>query len=166
MIEQQGRIASLQGLRATVLLGASVGCPVCAAGRGCGAGVFGRLIARKPMSLELDNPLQLQVGQSVQVAITEAFFMGLLLRLYILPLLAGLAGAALGHYLADRYAMQGWTQDGLALLGAVFLAGLTLLMNPGRRLQHIVKDRVSLLGSSTPVDGQNCRVEMEKRYSE
>jgi len=161
MIEQQGRIASRQGPRATVLLGASSGCPVCAEGRGCGAGVFGRLIAGKPLSLELDNPLQLQVGQPVRVGITEAFFMGLLLRLYLLPLLAGLFGAALGHYLANVFAAQGWVQDGLALLGALFLAGLTLLMNPGKKLRQKSQDRVNLLGSSASLDGQNCRIETD-----
>ncbi len=161
MIEQQGRILSLQGSQATVLLGASSGCPACDAGKGCGAGIFGRLVVRKPVSLELDNPLHLQPGLAVRVGISESFFLRLLLNLYLLPLLAGLAGAALGHFLAGVLTLADWRQDVIALLGALFLAGLTLPLNlTGKRWQK-ASGQISLLGYPALRDGQSCQAAMD-----
>lgn len=156
MIEQQGRIVSLQGARARVMLGASSGCPACDAGKGCGAGIFGRMMVRKPLMLELDNPLKFNAGQAVMVGIPESYFLSLLARLYLLPLMAGLLGAVLGHSLADGLNLEWAYQDLLALLGALFLGTLALLKNS--KGGHWQKAESQLALSAHPVDqaGQ-CR---------
>ncbi|MEJ2385650.1 MAG: hypothetical protein P8Y54_14930 [Xanthomonadales bacterium] len=53
MIEQQGRVTGAAGSQVRVRLGGTSGCTTCDAGRGCGAGVFGRLLQRRPVELEL-----------------------------------------------------------------------------------------------------------------
>jgi positive regulator of sigma E activity len=126
MIEQQGRVSSFEAGRASITFESVAGCPACAAGKGCGAGVFGRLTRRKPMLLVLDGQSGLEPGQAVVVGIPEALFLRLLLQLYLAPVLAGLAGAALGHYLAVLLALQGFAQDLIALTGALILAVATL----------------------------------------
>ena len=100
MIEQQGKVVAVVDGRACVRLGGTSGCTSCDAGKGCGAGIFGRLLKRKPLVLELDNRVNAAAGQPVIVGIPEALFLRLITRLYLFPLLAGIAGAAFGHYLA------------------------------------------------------------------
>lgn len=126
MIEQQGRVSSLESGRASITLGAVSGCPACDAGKGCGAGVFGRLVQGKPLTLSLENQVELQPGQAVTVGIPEAVFLRLLVKLYLAPVLAGLAGAAMGHYLAFILSLENLAQDLLALTGALILAAVTL----------------------------------------
>ena len=100
MIEQQGRIVAIANGRASVRLGGMSGCPSCDAGKGCGAGVFGRLLKRNPVELELENGIDAADGQAVMVGISEGIYLRLITRLYLLPLLAGLAGAAVAFYLS------------------------------------------------------------------
>ena len=100
MIEQQGKVVAVANGKASVRLGGNSGCASCDAGRGCGAGVFGRLLKRKPVILELENRVNAEQGQPVMVGIPEALFLRMIARLYLYPLLAAIAGAAFGYYLS------------------------------------------------------------------
>lgn len=100
MIEQQGRVLSADGGTVRVALGGKSGCSACDAGRGCGAGVFGRLLPRDAAILEFKSDGALRAGDAVQVGIAEQRFLALVAGLYGLPLLAGLAGALAGYSLA------------------------------------------------------------------
>lgn len=162
MIEQQGRVLELQAQRVKVALGATSGCPACDAGQGCGAGIFGKLVSRKEQTLVLDRNLpdghlQLEPGQAVIVGISEAFFLKLLVRLYLVPLLSALCGAALGHYIGNQMSLNGFSHDLLALMGALFLAALALFVNwKGKRL-HVGQEQVQLLRGPDSQAGQYCR---------
>lgn len=159
MIEQQGRIVDLAGTRAIIAIGASSGCLACDAGKGCGAGIFGRMMMRKPLMLELDNPLQLKAGQAVTVGVPESFFLGLLARLYVMPLVGGMSGAALGHYLAVGLNLESAHQDLSALLGALLLAFVVLARNAQGKHWRNAERRLTLLAYPAGQPGQNCRVE-------
>lgn len=100
MIEQQGRVVAVDSGEALVQLGGRAGCPACDAGRGCGAGVFGRILRRRAVVMTFDNHLEARAGQAVVVGLPEAWFLSLVARFYLFPLLAGLAGGALGHYVS------------------------------------------------------------------
>jgi sigma-E factor negative regulatory protein RseC len=141
MIEQQGRVVAAAGARVRVRLGGTSGCTACDAGRGCGAGVFGRLLRRRPVELEFDNPVGAKPGQAVMVGLPESLFLALTLRLYLLPLLAGLAGAVVGHALAQRAGLDGAALDFSAALGGVVLA-LLALRRAHRRQIEFSPDRV------------------------
>ena len=119
MIEQQGKVVAVSGGQARVQLGGSSGCPSCDAGKGCGAGVFGRLLKRNPVVLELDNEVNAAPGQPVMVGIPETLFVRMVSLLYLLPLLAGLAGAALGYYFSLVMKMGATASDVITLLCAV-----------------------------------------------
>ena len=124
MIEQQGQVVGVSGGCARVRLGGRSGCAACDAGKGCGAGVFGRLLQRRPLVLEFDNTIDAESGQSVVVGLPETLFLSLIARFYLLPLLAGLGGAAVGHYVSVRFqAPEAW-RDVAALMGAVLCGAL------------------------------------------
>jgi positive regulator of sigma E activity len=157
MIEQQGRIIATSLTKASVLVGASSGCPACDAGKGCGAGIFGRLVARKPITLELDNSIQASMGQAVVVGIPESVFLLLLFWLYLLPLLAAMVGAALGHYLGFKMGSNPVMQDAWTLLTALIFAVLTLLISKAYQKQQPRNELVKLMRQADSASELYCK---------
>jgi sigma-E factor negative regulatory protein RseC len=119
LIEQQGQIVSVTGDRIRVRIGATSGCSACDAGRGCGAGVFGRLLRRKPVVMEFENSLDAKTGQPVVIGLQESLFLRLVVRLYLLPLLAGLLGAIVGKLAAEGLQLADSATDLAVLVAAI-----------------------------------------------
>jgi sigma-E factor negative regulatory protein RseC len=135
LIEQQGKVVSAANGSIQVRLGASSGCLACDAGKGCGAGVFGRLLQRRPVIVEFENSLGADEGQAVVVGLPETLFMALVTRLYLLPLLAGLAGAVCGHWMAGTMVLGPGLTDFMALIGAVLAATFVSRKNRSRQIE-------------------------------
>lgn len=111
MIEQNVQVVRCQDERLWVRLGSQPGCTVCDEGKGCGAGLFTKLISRKPVELELPrNGLSVLPGQMMTLAFPEQVYIKLVLMSYGWPLLAALAGGLAGHSLGS------WLQLGLVQL--------------------------------------------------
>lgn len=123
MIEQQGVVVARSGGQVQVRLGGRSGCQACDAGRGCGAGVFGRLLRRRPVVLSLSNQVGADQGQAVVVGLPESLFLSLVTRFYLYPLLTGLVGAILGHYVSGTFQPGTVVSDAATLTGAL-LAGM------------------------------------------
>jgi len=121
--------------RVGVRLGGTSGCSACDAGKGCGAGVFGRLLQRKPVTLEADNSVNAAIGQAVMVGLPESLFLALVVRLYLLPLLGGLGGALVGHLLAGNAGLSPANTDLAALAGVVVGIGAVLWLNRRRQIE-------------------------------
>lgn len=145
MIEQQGQAVHEARGRVTVRLGGTSGCARCAAGRGCGAGVFGKLLRRRAVELQFDNHVGARSGQAVIVGISEALFLGLALKFYLAPLLSGLAGAAIGHYLGEVLGAGTAGRDALALLAAVMAGAAALRWTRNRPGEFLPGSAVHLL---------------------
>ncbi|MEJ8566633.1 SoxR reducing system RseC family protein [Elongatibacter sediminis] len=156
MIEQQGCVIGVDGGTARIRVGPASGCPACDSGQGCGAGVFGRLLRRRPVELRLENGAGVEAGDAVFVGLPERLFLSLVARLYLLPLLAGLAGAALGHYLGTVADFSGARLDLAALAGGVtgvaVALGLTGRSNPAR-----LRGAVTLLRRVEQHSGGACQ---------
>lgn len=120
MIEQNVQVVRCQGDRLWVRLGSQSGCTACDNGNGCGAGLFARLLQRKPVVLELKrNDLSVEEGQMLTLAFPEQVYLKLVFASYGWPLLAALAGAFAGN------ALGVWLQLGLAAVDVLTLfAGL------------------------------------------
>lgn len=131
MIEQQARVLHADGSMVQVRVGGQSGCAACDAGKGCGAGLFGKLLRRNPVELELVNEIGARTGQSVQLGFSETLFMKLVFKLYGWPLMAGLAGAVSGHRLAVAKGAGAGLLDLATLAGAC--AGLALVLIFWRR---------------------------------
>ena len=135
MLEQQGRVVAAANGRVSVRLGGQSGCAACDAGRGCGAGVFGRLLRRRPLILEFGNHLDARCGQAVVVGVPEAWFLRLVARFYLLPLLAGLGGAAFGHYLSVMMQAGPFGRDFIALAGGIAAGAAAMWWTRGRPVE-------------------------------
>lgn len=133
MIEQNAQVVSCQGDRMWVRLGPQSGCSACDRGEGCGAGLFARLLKRKPLLLELSREnTDVQPGQMLTLGLPERIFVKLVLLSYGWPLLAALAGAFAGHGFGR------WLGFGPGLVDMLSLfAGLS----SGAAVIHLFKNR-------------------------
>jgi len=135
MIEQQGKVVAVANGRASVRMGGASGCSSCAAGRGCGAGVFGRLLKRKPVTLQFENRINAEQGQPVMVGIPETLFLRMIARHYLYPLLAGIAGAALGYYLSVLGGLGPVGSDMTTLMCGLAGGAAVLLLNRNNSME-------------------------------
>ena len=118
MIEQNVQVVRCLDDRMWVRMGSQSGCSNCDNGKGCGAGLFARLVRHKPVVVELErNDLQVEPGQMVTLAFPEQVYLKLVLASYGWPLLAALGSA----YAA--FSVAGWLQFGPGLIDAMTLAG-------------------------------------------
>lgn len=132
MIEQRGQVIGLEGGDAWVRIGGQSGCPACDAGEGCGAGLFGRLLNRSNTRVLVSNEARAEAGQAVVLGLEESAYLGLVLRLYGLPLVAGLAGAMLAVWLLGPHFEDAVVaRDLMAASGGLVFAAAGLLL--GRR---------------------------------
>jgi sigma-E factor negative regulatory protein RseC len=162
MIEQQGRIVRIEGHRAWVEVGPGSGCSACDAGQGCGAGLFARLLRRRPMTIELENAPDFDLGRAVILGIPELFFLRLVLRLYALPLFAGLVGAWACHQISEAYGWSKGVTDLLTLAGLAGAAWATMARQRGALEARLVERQIemnaapesSACSSAGPIAGQ------------
>jgi sigma-E factor negative regulatory protein RseC len=154
VIEQQARVLRAEGDRISVRIGGQSGCNSCDEGKGCGAGLFGRLLKRHPVELDFENHIGARSGQAVQLGLPEALFMRLVFRLYALPLFTGLLGASAGFVLADRAGMTGGWLDLATLAGAVIIAAPVLIFWNRTTRHDVSSSDIRLL--DRPLDGSTC----------
>lgn len=145
MLEQQGQVTAAVGGRISVRLGGRSGCAACDAGRGCGAGVFGRLLRRRPLVLDFENHLDARVGQAVVVGVPEAWFLKLTARFYLVPLLVGLGGAAVGHHVSVMMEADAALRDLAALAGAIAAVAAAVAWRRARPVEFPGVEAVHLL---------------------
>ena len=127
MIEQNVQVVRCQDDRMWVRMGSQSGCTACDNGQGCGAGLFARLLRRKPVIIELArNQLQVEPGQMVKLSFPEPVYLKLVLAFYGWPLLAALVGAFAGYGLADRLQAGPGLTDAVTLAGGLFGGFLAL----------------------------------------
>lgn len=145
MISQQGQVVARKDDRLEVRIGASFGCPACDAGKGCGAGIFGRLLKNRPVSVQVPNEIDARVGDAVQVGIAESGFLTLVLRLYAFPLVSGLVGIALGYASARAFALGSLASDLSGLVGGFVLGSIAVIHSRARLREFPLEMAVNLL---------------------
>lgn len=133
MIEQNVQVVRCGEERIWLRLGSQTGCTACDNGNGCGAGVFAKLLQRKPLVIELArNNLSVEPGQMVTLAFPEQVYIKLVIASYGWPLLAALAGAYAG------YGLGTWLQFGPLL---VDVATLSIGLLAGGFVLRLIKNR-------------------------
>ena len=112
-------------------MGSQTGCSACDNGKGCGAGIFGKLLQRKPAVIQLARQdIDVRPGQMVTLAFPEQVYLKMVMVYYGWPLLAALIGAFAG------YGLGSWLQFGAVPLDVATLVGGILA---GGMLLHILK---------------------------
>ena len=83
--------------RLTVAVDVSIACPRCAAGKGCGAGIFNGRERNRTVDAVADQSLALEVGDTVQLRLTETSLFSAASIVYGIPLTGALGAAALAY---------------------------------------------------------------------
>jgi sigma-E factor negative regulatory protein RseC len=96
-----GKIQAIQatpdGQRLTVSVDGGAVCPRCAAGNGCGAGLFSGSEQTRVIEAKAAKDLVLAVGDNVRLRLAAANLLSAALIVYGLPLLGILFGAAVAY---------------------------------------------------------------------
>lgn len=132
MIEEAGQVVRQEGDFAWVAVRRQAGCSSCSAQSGCGTASLSRWFGRKSHEVRARNPINARPGEDVVVGISESALVKTALRLYLMPLLALLAGGLIGESLAAAWGGG----DGVVALSALgaFTATLWWLR---RRMAHL-----------------------------
>ena len=113
--------------RIFVRLGSQSGCTACDNGNGCGAGVFAKLLQRKPAIIELERrDIDVKPGQMVTLAFPEQIYLKMVLAYYGWPLLAALIGAFAGYSLAVSLQFEALLLDAGTLIAGIVAGGMAM----------------------------------------
>jgi len=156
VIEQQGRVVEYLSSRAKIEVGPLDGCSRCASGKGCGAGLFVRLINRKPTQLLVNSSKPLKSGESVTIGIPESLFLRWVAQLYGLPLLAAFAVAIPVQFLAEKSGLGAGLSDMAVLAGSVSGFILMLLILRDRLNAGVSDTSVQLLSNHSSSNSAGC----------
>jgi len=99
-----GKIVSLvdsaTGVRATVAVELASACPRCAAGKGCGAGIFAAGSSRRQVEASVRPDLTLAVDDVVEVSLAPNNLLQAAFIVYGLPMLGAIVAAAIAWRLS------------------------------------------------------------------
>ncbi len=149
MIEEPGRVVALEDGAVWVQTLRKSTCSSCSANAGCGQGLLDKLaINTSRGNVRALTDLQLAVGDEVVIGVREDLLLRSAVQVYLLPLLALLAGGFIGQRLG-----LGEPLSILLGLAALLSAGLlvrwrSLRVADDPRLQPVVV-RAMLLGSAS-----------------
>jgi sigma-E factor negative regulatory protein RseC len=120
MIEENAHVVETEGEYAWVETERRSSCGSCSA-KGCGTGALSKILGRRVQRLKVLNPVDAQPGDEVVLGIQEEVLLKGSLAVYIVPLVAMLAGGLLGEVLAPQ-----WGSDGEGLSALLGLIGLVV----------------------------------------
>lgn len=102
MIEESARVKKLEGEYAWVEAQRQTTCGQCAANKGCGTALLGKVLGRRRTMLRARSLQGVSVGDDVVVGIREGALVRGSLAIYAVPMAGLLAGAGFGRYLGER----------------------------------------------------------------
>lgn len=158
MIEQNVQIIRCENKTVWVRVGSQTGCSACDNGQGCGAGVFAKLLQRKPVVLELPyHSDDLKVGQMATLSFPERLYLKLVLAHYGWPLLAALAGGWVGFIVMNKFVAGGYLLDAATLGGGLLAALLTMRWIRRRDATQQVLDAMRMAVCTPSISPEMCK---------
>jgi sigma-E factor negative regulatory protein RseC len=101
MDNPKGRVLSLvgsaDGVRAIVAVDGAQACPRCAAGKGCGAGIFSAADSERQVEASVPEGLGPRVGDIVEISLAPNNLLRAALIVYGIPMLGALVGAVIAY---------------------------------------------------------------------
>lgn len=116
MLEESALVVATEGEEAWVETSRRSSCGSCEA-KGCGTGALSQVLGRRSQRLRVQNPIAAMPGEAVVLGIAESALLKGSLAVYLVPLLALLAGGLLGEVMAPQLALP---QEGTTILCALF----------------------------------------------
>jgi sigma-E factor negative regulatory protein RseC len=113
MESANGRISALCGTSATVVVSSPLACRRCAAGKGCGAGIFQDAAQSRQICVEIPPDMVVQVGDNIEIAIASRHLLRAAMLAYALPLMTMLIS------LGALWALSDTPGDGQGIVIAV-----------------------------------------------
>lgn len=154
MITEPATVVRLDGDTVWVRCESQQGCRRCAEGRGCGGGTLGKLLGDRLRTVRAARGgFRLTAGDSVVIGLAETALVRASLAMYLIPLLAMLAVAALGWRIAGQ--SEFWAISG-GLLG--FLGGLVYARQFGSRHSTDPRYQPVVIARSPRGEGVECQV--------
>lgn len=154
MIEQNVQVLRCDKEALWVRAGAQSGCTACDNGEGCGAGLFAKLVQRKPVILKLArNEIRAEAGQMLTIAFPGRMYLKLVLASYGWPLMAAIGGAVAGNSLTLWAGLQPAAIDAATLAGGVLAAWLAIRLFRRRDIEQTILSSLDMtvcIPSNTP----------------
>ncbi|MCW8919331.1 MAG: SoxR reducing system RseC family protein [Gammaproteobacteria bacterium] len=125
MVEESGLVVATEGEMAWVETSRRSSCGSCEA-KGCGTGALSQVLGRRRQRLRVKNPIAAATGDAVVLGLPEAALLQGAVVVYLVPLLALLAGGLLGEIVAPQLALTPEVGSILFALGALACSFLWL----------------------------------------
>lgn len=139
MIEECGRVVAVEPDYAWIETTARSGCGRCEESGGCGQNSIFRMLGDHGRQLRVPTGnLRVDIGDAAVVGVPGGALVKASLLAYLVPLLALLAGASIGHHLSSGY-------DPAAVFGGLFG------MAAGLGLCRVLSSRIAGRSGITPV---------------
>lgn len=123
MIEENGLVIATEGAEAWIETSRGSSCGSCEA-RGCGTGALSQVLGRKSQRLRVKNTIGAETGEQVVLGISESALIKGSLAVYLVPLLALLAGGLFGEVMAAQLSLSA---EGTSIFFALISLALSLL---------------------------------------
>lgn len=134
MIEERAQVLSVHDDQIWVQTERQSTCGACAANKGCGTAVLGKVFGARQMRVQVRSqiPIPLQAGDEVIIGVEENALVKGSLAVYIVPLLMMFTGALVGQWVTGSEHMS-------VLMGLIgLLAGFAWLRVFGLRIRENV----------------------------
>lgn len=115
MIEETATVFAVEGETAWVTADRRSTCGSCAARSGCGTSRLADYFARRQLRLPIVNSLGARAGDEIVMGIEESALVTGSIRMYLVPLITMMAGAAVGEFMTGQVGAAG---ESGTLLGA------------------------------------------------
>jgi len=102
MIEEMGRVISVDGELAWVSTQRLRACGHCAEQGGCGTALVAQMRSQKSVRIRARNPIQARPGEQVVLGVEEGAFLRATALLYGIPLLTLIGGSLAGQWVEWR----------------------------------------------------------------
>lgn len=124
MLEETATVVRVEGASAWIATRPRSACSHCASAAGCETGMLSKVFGQRTTLLQLDNALDVHVGDQVVVGIPDALLVRASGLAYLMPLFALIAVVVLAEFMGLGPVLG---EGGKALLGLGGLAGGLLL---------------------------------------
>lgn len=134
MLEETGMVVGTEKGYAWVETSRQTSCGSCEA-KGCGTGALSKVFGNKPTHIKAENAIDAVAGEQVVLGIEESALIKVSMAVYLIPLLALMAGALIGESVAKQML---WDIDFSAVIFAIvgFVMALLWLRRFNRRVAN------------------------------